>query len=245
MVFSIIFIMNRIINLYPLLAAIFLIVIINNPLDAQHLEIEKVQGYFDSTATPEIFNRVPIGFVITYSDGSQKKTSGLLSGNLKWRKLKIHSDQGKIKKGMLIYDRKLVWNNNHRVTFGIKYQDTMVVCNLKLPYPESIRFNLYTDSIKKKVPFYLNVEGTFSNGKIYPLDTNMIHITASSGNVEGNTLQLSQKDTISTIKTVVSLKWDKTLEDSVIIPVKTHLKEVTLPSEDELFNKWGKSRRKR
>lgn len=245
MVFSIIFIMNKIINIYSLLAAIFFIVIINCPLAAQHLEIEKVQGYFDSTAAPEIFNHVPIGFIFSFSDGSQKKTSGLLSGNLRWRKLKIHSNQGKIKKGILIYDRKHVWNNNHNITFDIKYQDTTLVCNLELPYPQSVRFNLYTDSIKKEVPFYLNVEGTFSNGKIYPLDTNMIHITASSGDIEGNTLRLSPKDTILKIKTTVSLKWDKTLGDSIVIPVKKHLKEVTLPSEDELFNKWEKNSRKR
>lgn len=52
--------------------------------------------------------------------------------------------------------------------------------------PEKIYFNLYTDSIKTVVNYYVNVEGIFKGGRVLPLDANTITITADKGRMEGN-----------------------------------------------------------
>jgi hypothetical protein len=49
-----------------------------------------------------------------------------------------------------------------------------------------IYFNMYTDSIKTVLNYYVNVEGEFRNGKYLPLDTNTVIITADNGIMSGN-----------------------------------------------------------
>jgi hypothetical protein len=49
-----------------------------------------------------------------------------------------------------------------------------------------IYFNLYTDSIKTILNYYVNVEGEYRNGRFLPLDTNSITITADNGRMSGN-----------------------------------------------------------
>jgi hypothetical protein len=49
-----------------------------------------------------------------------------------------------------------------------------------------IYFNLYTDSIKTILNYYVNVEGEYRNGQFLPLDANSVTITADQGSIEGN-----------------------------------------------------------
>lgn len=49
-----------------------------------------------------------------------------------------------------------------------------------------IYFNLYTDSIKTILNYYVNIEGEYSNGRILPLDTGTITIRADRGRMSGN-----------------------------------------------------------
>lgn len=49
-----------------------------------------------------------------------------------------------------------------------------------------IYFNLYTDSIKTVLNYYVNVEGEYASGRILPMDTNNIIITADQGKMSGN-----------------------------------------------------------
>lgn len=49
-----------------------------------------------------------------------------------------------------------------------------------------IYFNLYTDSIKTILNYYVNVEGEYRNGRILPMDTGNIIITADHGSMSGN-----------------------------------------------------------
>lgn len=48
-----------------------------------------------------------------------------------------------------------------------------------------IYFNLYTDSIKPVLNFYVNVEGEYSDGRILPMDTGTVKIAADSGEMAG------------------------------------------------------------
>jgi hypothetical protein len=49
-----------------------------------------------------------------------------------------------------------------------------------------VYFNLYTDSIKTILNYYVNVEGEYRNGNFLPLDTNSVFITADNGRMAGN-----------------------------------------------------------
>ncbi len=49
-----------------------------------------------------------------------------------------------------------------------------------------IYFNLYTDSIKTVLNYYVNVEGEYSDGRYLPLDAGSINLTADNGTMSGN-----------------------------------------------------------
>ena len=56
---------------------------------------------------------------------------------------------------------------------------------LALPVLEEVVINAYTDSIKPILNYYLNVEGKWSNGKVYPLDTRYVTVTVDNGTMKG------------------------------------------------------------
>ena len=49
-----------------------------------------------------------------------------------------------------------------------------------------IYFNLYTDSIKTVLNYYVNVEGEYTDGRYLPLDASTISLTADNGTISGN-----------------------------------------------------------
>jgi hypothetical protein len=53
---------------------------------------------------------------------------------------------------------------------------------------DSIYFNLYTDSLKKGVYNYINIDGKLSNGQWRPMTAKEISFTASAGKFDGNCL---------------------------------------------------------
>lgn len=54
------------------------------------------------------------------------------------------------------------------------------------PELKDIRFNLYADSIKPVLNYYVNVEGEFSDGRILPLDASDIILKADWGNIQNS-----------------------------------------------------------
>src|SRR6218665_3124 len=61
---------------------------------------------------------------------------------------------------------------------------------LKAQQVDSIFFHLYTDSLKKGVHNYINVDGKLSNGNWLPLTSKQIKFSCSAGKFEGNDLVL-------------------------------------------------------
>src|SRR5882762_9561310 len=55
---------------------------------------------------------------------------------------------------------------------------------------DSICFHLYTDSLKKGVHNYINVDGRLSDGRWLPLTAKEILFTCNTGKFEGNDLVL-------------------------------------------------------
>jgi hypothetical protein len=69
---------------------------------------------------------------------------------------------------------------------------------------DSIYFHLYTDSLKKGVHNYINVDGKLNNGRWLPLSAKEIELSTTGGKFEGNDLVLpanfkSEKVTVKAI----------------------------------------------
>lgn len=234
-------------NLFDFKKGIFLIFAagmgIIRPGAAQSPESWSATASYDTSAIAELFTTIPVGFTFISSKGTTISTRGWLNGSLRWRNLDVTTKQGTLNEGQLTYSRQKVWDNQHRVTFEIKWKGATLTANLPLPFVQKIRFNLYTDSLKRNNPFYLNVEGKFSNGRIYPLDTGMVAFCKKKGVgiLKGNILDVSDTDTSAHFAIIETwLKTDSSLRDCTKIPVKILPDPSSLPTEQQLLNKWEK-----
>lgn len=102
---------------------------------------------------------------------------------------------------------------------------------------DSIFFHLYTDSLKKGVHNYINVDGKLSNGQWRPLSSKEITFSSSYGVFEGNSLIIDSafKGDKVTVKAV--LKSNPALWKEVTIYMKTILTEEKLKTVDEVMNR--------
>lgn len=110
---------------------------------------------------------------------------------------------------------------------------------------ESIYFNLYTDSLKKGVYNYINVDGKLADGSFCPLMSDEIIFTSSVGKWEGNSLIVERSSKVDSIIITASLKKRPEVKKSVTIHVKKIEVEPALKTEEELLEEWKKKGRKR
>lgn len=178
---------------------------------------------YDSTALPELYDQLPAGLEITFSDGSIKKTEGLLKGNYRWSRLHITCNGGKLENGWLTLDRRQLAQQQYQLQLSVTIPNATSPLNttLQLPHLERIRFNHYADSLKRNVHFYLNVEGIFSSGRILPLDTAAVRFQSSTGQLIGQDLLLEKEDTVTRmISLKATSRIDPAISISSVIPVK-------------------------
>ncbi|MBS1615978.1 MAG: hypothetical protein JST06_07670 [Bacteroidetes bacterium] len=83
-----------------------------------------------------------------------------------------------------------------------------------------IYFNLYTDSIKTALDFYLNVEGEYQDGKILPLDTSELVFQADQGRIRGNSWRAPQQINFQKVRFTVNAKGRPELQDSTTVWLK-------------------------
>lgn len=102
---------------------------------------------------------------------------------------------------------------------------------------DSIYFHLYTDSLKKGVHNYINVDGKLANGKWIPLTSKEIDFTTSYGEFQGNDLVLPAdcKEEKITVKAV--LKSNPRIKKEITIWVKKKPDDEKLPTKDEIMNR--------
>lgn len=110
---------------------------------------------------------------------------------------------------------------------------------------DSIYFNLYTDSLKKGVHNYINVDGKLSNGRWLPLTNKEIDFTASAGKFVGNSLLIDTafKGEKVTVKAV--LKNNTAIWKEVTIYMKKVESTEKLKTLDEIMNRPPSRRSKR
>jgi hypothetical protein len=103
---------------------------------------------------------------------------------------------------------------------------------------DSIFFHLYTDSLKKAVHNYINVDGKLSNGRWLPLTEKEIKFQSSAGQFEGNDLILPADFSGEKVTVTATLKSNPALEKTITIWVKKKPDDELLPSkEDILYNR--------
>lgn len=202
-----------------------------------------VKASYDTSAVPEVLNTVAVGFTFVFPGGRKESTSGWAGGRILWRSLTIYSAEGVVNGGVLTFDRQKVWNNGHSVSFTVGLRGTTLRCSLPLPYVRRMRFNLYTDSIKRNIPFYLNVEGRFSSGRVYPLDTGMIAFSSSAGSLAGSVLTVRNDTAVHRAEVSAWLRADTGMRIRVSIPVKIVPDTAALPTAAQLLRQWKKEGR--
>jgi hypothetical protein len=100
-----------------------------------------------------------------------------------------------------------------------------------------IQFGLYTDSLKKGVHNYINVDAQYSNGRWLPLNAKDLIFKVSDGRLEGCNLILDQAIKIDSVKITVSLKTDSSKNCSTVIYVKKAADNERLPTAEEVINR--------
>ncbi len=110
---------------------------------------------------------------------------------------------------------------------------------------DSIFFHLYTDSLKKGVHNYINVDGKLSNGHWLPLTNKEIDFTSTAGKFVGNSLVLDSafKGEKVTVKAV--LKNNSTIWKEIDIYIKKVADNERLRTVDEILNTPASGRKRR
>jgi hypothetical protein len=106
---------------------------------------------------------------------------------------------------------------------------------------DSIAFHLYTDSLKKGVHNYINVDGKMSDGKWLPLTAKEISFTTSVGYFDGSSLLIPVNYTGENVLVNASLKSNPAIYIKTTIWMKIKPDPDRLPTLDELNKKSSKS----
>ncbi len=111
---------------------------------------------------------------------------------------------------------------------------------------DSIYFHLYTDSLKKGVYNYINVDGLLSNGRYLPLDTTQLVFSSSDGKWIGNNLMFEPSFSKAFVTVTAQLKANPALQKTITIYIKKRPDDERLKTEEEIMNdRKTNSRRKR
>ncbi len=103
---------------------------------------------------------------------------------------------------------------------------------------ESIAFILYTDSLKKGVYNYINVEGKRTNGSYLPLMSDEVTFTSSAGRWDGNSLIIDSAYKQDSVVITATLKEHPEIKKNVTIYLKKIVTEPPLKTEKELLEEW-------
>jgi hypothetical protein len=100
---------------------------------------------------------------------------------------------------------------------------------------DSIYFNLYTDSLKKQVHNYINIDGKFSNGSWLPLTDKDILFSSSAGKFEGNSLILDSSCTDKKVTIKAILKSNPAIWREITVYIKTTADNERLKTMEEVL----------
>lgn len=119
------------------------------------------------------------------------------------------------------------------------------VCTLKAQKVDSLFFNLYTDSLKKGVYNYINVDAKLSNGNWFPLTDKELLFSSSAGTFDRNNLIIDTSYKGELVKIKAVLKSDPKVWREITVYIKKYIVEEKLStSADQLPpRKTGRNRK--
>jgi hypothetical protein len=109
---------------------------------------------------------------------------------------------------------------------------------------DSIYFNLYTDSLKKQVHNYINIDGKLADGTWLPLTDKDILFSSSTGKFQGNNLIIDSNCTDKKVSIKAVLKSNPAIWREVTVYIKTLPDNERLKTIDEVLRP-SDSRRKK
>lgn len=107
---------------------------------------------------------------------------------------------------------------------------------------DSICFHLYTDSLKKSVHNYINVDGKLSNGRYIPLGSKEVKFSSSYGVWDGSSLIIDPSYKKDSVVVTAYLIEKPELKQTVTIYIKKKNEDEVLPTIDEIMNPKRKKR---
>ncbi|GAA4312943.1 hypothetical protein [Compostibacter hankyongensis] len=185
-----------------------------------------LQLLYDTSAITELYDALPVGITVENTRGRKAQTAGWLGGSLRWKAFDIRVFPGTFEAGTVRFDRQAVRRNGDHIDLTVipraQPSDSQHF-RLEIPFLSKIRFNFFEDSIKRAIPFYLNVEGIYSSGRTFPLDTSDIRFRTDNARLlQGNTLLVPADDhQTETVVLDAVYKGDTALRLHTVLPVKT------------------------
>lgn len=107
---------------------------------------------------------------------------------------------------------------------------------LKAQKVDSLFFNLYTDSLKKGVHNYINVDGKLSNGQWLPLTDKQLIFSSSYGKFEGNSLIIDTSFKGEKVTIKITLRSDPAVTKETTVYIKKLYGNEKLKTVEEVLN---------
>lgn len=120
--------------------------------------------------------------------------------------------------------------------FGLVALVVLLSVQIKAQKVDSIYFHLYTDSLKKEVHNYINVDGLLQNGRYLPLDTSYIAFSSTGGKWIGNSLIFDRNYTCESVVITAQLKQNPAITKSITVYMKKKPDDEVLKTEEEILN---------
>lgn len=110
---------------------------------------------------------------------------------------------------------------------------------------DSLFFNLYTDSLKKAVYNYINVDGKLSNGNWIPLTDKELIFKCNEGKFQGNSLLIDSSFSGEKVTVRITLKENPKLWKEINIYIKQFNPPPNLKTTEEILRQPPNSKKKR
>ena len=105
---------------------------------------------------------------------------------------------------------------------------------LQAQVPDTLFFNLYTDSLKKGTYNYINVVGKYKDSYL-PLTQKELHFRSDAGIFEGNSLFIDTTFAGEKIRICAMLRADTTRKQEIVLYIKTTESQVPVKTEEEVL----------
>ncbi|HYD21704.1 MAG TPA: hypothetical protein VEB40_09540, partial [Flavipsychrobacter sp.] len=167
---------------------------------------------YKSENIPELYNEVEVIVEKLLPGGGARIIKGGYT---------LKANAGKIENNKLLkFDRSLLHRNAGIIHFTLTRDQLRHELVLTLPILKEIHFNLYADSVKPVLNYYLNIEGVFNNGKIYPLDTSHVIIRANQGTVQGMEWVKPGKIDFESVRFEATYRYDSSIKAIAVAHLK-------------------------